>query len=351
MTHTGSPGYRPRPQGQTVDVRARQCVVPFKAYCDQERRPGPTGSTQDAVGRVAQALGLGKRTVQEILHTYRQTGPVAPATLDATGKPPYRIQQALETVRRQRIGALNRQGSPISVRSRVHWLSEPDAEVPRATLGRALQRMGFVYGQARQPAALREGAEVGMARRASLRAKRANRQAHGGTVRPAGSLDERSVTMPHATPRTWYFAEEGPWVHTPSGTGPRFIIVHAMTPAGWVPGAQWVFQAKRRPGDDHGPMDGAHFRRGCCTSFLPHIPAACRMVMENAPYQNVYVDEVFYPTTATQKAARQRWLQQHHPTMDQEARIQAALRAVCRQLCPQPAYAWDRLAEAAGHQI
>jgi hypothetical protein len=132
------------PQGQTVDGRERQFVVPLKEYFDQERRQGPTVSTQDAVGRVAQALGLGKRTVQEMLRTSRQTGQVAPATLDATGKPPSRIHHALETVMRQRLRARNRQGSPSSVRSLVHGLSEHDEEVPRATLGRALQRLGFV---------------------------------------------------------------------------------------------------------------------------------------------------------------------------------------------------------------
>jgi len=37
--------------------------------------------------------------------------------------------------------------------------------------------------------------------------------------------------------------------------------------------------------------------------------------------------------------------------MDQEAMIKAELLAVCCQLCPKPAYALDRLAEAAGHHI
>src|SRR5882672_2891710 len=189
MTHTGSPGYHPMPQGQAVDVRERQFVVQLKEYVDQERRQGPTVSTQDAVGRVAQALGLGKRTVKEILRTYRQTGQVATAPLDAKGKPPYRIQPALETVIRERI----RPGSHISVRSLAHWLNEHDEEVPRATLGRARQRMGLVYGQSRQTSALREREEVVLARRAYLCAKRANRHAHGGTVRPDVSLDERSL--------------------------------------------------------------------------------------------------------------------------------------------------------------
>ncbi len=128
------------PQGQAVDLRERQFVVRLKDYFDQERRQGPSVSTQDAVGRVAQALGLGKRTVKEILRTYRQTGQVATATLESKGTPPYRIQPALETVIRQRIRELNRQGSHVSVRSLAHWLSENYEEVPRATLGRTLQR-------------------------------------------------------------------------------------------------------------------------------------------------------------------------------------------------------------------
>jgi len=339
------------PQGQAVDVRERQFVVQLKEYVDQERRQGPTVSTQDAVGRVAQALGLGKRTVKEMLRTYRQTGQVATAPLDAKGQPPYRLPCALETVIRQRMRERNRPGSHIRVRSLAHWLNEHDEEVPRATLGRALQRMGLVSGQSRQPSALREREEVVLARRAYLCAKRANRHAHGGTVRPEVSLDERSLHVHHATPRTWDCAADGPWVHQPSGKGPRFIIVHAMTTAGWVQGAPLVFQAKRRTGDDHGQRDFAHFRRWFCRSFLPHIPAASLSVMDHAPSHNVDVDGGFSPTTATKKGELQNWLQHHHPTRYQEAMIQAELLAVCRQLCPKPTYALDRLAEAAGPHI
>src|SRR4029453_18511311 len=118
--------------------------------------------------------GAGKETGKEIPRTYRQTGQVATAPLDAKGKPPYRIQRALETVIRQRMRELNRQGSHLSVRSLAHWLNEHDEEVSRATLGRALQHMCLVYGQSRRTSALRERDEVVIARRAYLRPKRAN---------------------------------------------------------------------------------------------------------------------------------------------------------------------------------
>lgn len=211
--------------------------------------------------------------------------------------------------------------------------------------------MGLVYGKSRKKSALRERDEVVIARRAYLRTKRANRDAHGGTVRPEVYLDERDGNVNHSTPRPWYCAAEGPWVHKPSGKGPRLMIVHAMTTTGWVAGAPLVFQAKRPTGDDHGQMACENVRRWFRDGLLPHLPAASLMVMDNAPYHNVYVDGVFSPTTSTTKAELQSWLQQNHPPMDQEAMIKAELLAVCRPLCPKPAYAFDRMAEAAGHHI
>ncbi len=98
--------------------------------------------------------------------------------------------------------------------------------------------MGFVYGTSRSKSALRERDDVLIARREYLRTKLANRRPHGGTVRPEVSLDESDVNVNHSTPRTWYFAEEGPWVEKPSGNGPRLILVHAIITDGWVEGAQ-----------------------------------------------------------------------------------------------------------------
>ena len=90
---------------------------------------------------------------------------------------------------RQRIRALNRQGSHISVRSLAHWLNEHDEDVPRATWG--AHSNAWVWSMASHGRRRRrERDEVVIARRAYLRAKRANRHAHGGTVRPEVYLDE-----------------------------------------------------------------------------------------------------------------------------------------------------------------
>jgi hypothetical protein len=109
--------------------------------------------------------------------------------------------------------------------------------------------MGVVYGKSLNKPVLRERDEVLIARRGYLRKKLANRNPHGGTVRPEVYLDESYVNVNHSPARTWYFAEDGPWVQKPSGKGLRLILVHAMTAGGWVEGAKLVFQAKRRTGD------------------------------------------------------------------------------------------------------
>jgi len=83
------------PQGKAVDLRGRQFVVRLKEVFDQERRAGAVVSTKDPAGRVAKALGLGKRTVKDILSTYHHTGQLLAPPVEAKGKPPYRHPDAV----------------------------------------------------------------------------------------------------------------------------------------------------------------------------------------------------------------------------------------------------------------
>lgn len=338
-------------QGKALDARERQLVARLKHYFDQERQAGPFVTTKDPAGRVAAALGIGLRTVKEILSTYHRTGTVSEPALEHKGKPPYRIQPAFETVIRQRIRELNRQGYHVSIRTLAIWFSQHYEEITGATLWRTLQRLGFVYGPSRHRSGLKERDDVLVARRAYLRSKLANRKRHGGMRRPEVYVDETYVNVNHSISRTWYCEDEGPWVQKPAGKGPRLIIVDAITAAGWVPGARLVFPAKRRTGDYHGQMNFDNFQKWFRESLLPNIPARSLIVMDNASYHNVYEEGAFYPTTATRKADLQSWLVTNHPEVSQEAMLKAELLAVCQDLCEEPAYALDVLAEESGHQI
>ena len=338
-------------QGKAVDHRQRDLVVQLKSHFDLEKLKGPFVSTDDPMGRVAEAMGLGKRTIQEIVTSHWRTRHFADATPAAKGKPPYRVQPALETVIRKQIRLLNRQGNHISLAVLSKWLEDNYERIAPATLSRTLQRMGFVYGKSRRKSALKERDDVLIARRAYLRAKIANRDPQGGTIRPEVYLDESYVNVNHSPERTWYFMEEGPWVQKPSGKGPRLILVHAMTVDGWVEGAKLVFQAKRRTGDYHGQMNFENFRKWFVECLLPRLPDGSLIIMDNAPYHNVYVEGPFYPTSSSKKDELRNWLQQNHPNDFLESMLKAELLECCRKLCPKPEYELDRIAREAGDDI
>ncbi len=119
------------PQGKAIDLRERQLVVRLKEHFDEERFQGPSVSTMDPAGRVAEALGLGKRVVKEIVSNYHQTGKVTSPDLASRGKPPYRIQPALETVIRHEIRRRNREGSHVSLGAFQTGLMNTMRESPR----------------------------------------------------------------------------------------------------------------------------------------------------------------------------------------------------------------------------
>ncbi len=338
-------------QGKPIELRERQLIVQLKEHFDQERFQGPFVSTKDPAGRAAQALGIGKRVVKEIVSHYHRTGKIASPELEYRGKPPYRVQPALETVIRHEIRRRNREGSHVSLANLSSWLEDHYEKVPKATLGRTLARMGFIFGKSRRRSALRERDDVLIARRTYLRVKLANRNAGGGTIRPEVYLDESYVNVNHSSERTWYFPEEGPWVRKPSGKGLRLILVHAMTAAGWVSGTKLVFQAKKRTGDYHGQMNFDNFRKWFVESLLPQIPSHSLIVMDNAPYHNVYAEGTFYPTNSTKKVELIDWLQQHYPAKYEQSMLKPELLQLCRALCPGPQYELDRIAEEAGHRI
>ena len=133
------------------------------------------------------------------------------------------------------------------------------------------------------------------ARRDYLRRKRANRNPDGTVKRPEIYLDETYVNKNHSNQFTWYLNEDGPWVNKPSGVGPRLIIVHAMSRDGWVDNAKLVFQAKRRTGDYHGQMNWDNFSRWFTTQLLPNIPDRSLIILDNAQYHNVYLEETLAP--------------------------------------------------------
>lgn len=253
---------------------------------------------------------------------------------------------------RQRVRDVNRRGASVSLRSRRGWLHQACGHValPVTTLWRPWQSMGLVHGASKRRSTVQARAEVIIASRESLRRKRGTRRPAGGPSRPEGSLEAPSLNVTHAKNHPGSCAPAGPWVHTPSGTGPRLLIGHAMTTEGWVPHAQVVCQAQTHPGDAHGQRHSEPFSTGLTEQLLPPMPLHALMLLDQAPSHTAWAQEAF-PTPHTGKALLQQGLHTHPPTAYRDDRLTPDLSKPCRQLCPEPQRLRDRIAEAAGHPM
>jgi transposase len=93
-------------------------------------------------------------------------------------------------------------------------------------------------------------------------------------------------------------------------------------------------------------MNANNFQKWMKGQLLPHIPTNSLIILDNAPYHNVFTEDSF-PQPQTKKAELQHWLQEHQITFE-EWLLKAALYELCRQHAPAPQYAIDCLAAAYG---
>ncbi len=295
--------------GKDFTPAMKQLVMNLKLHFDEERKNHKAVSTRNPTLRTAQGLDIGESTVKSIRAEYRHHGHTSETqAAQPRGKPEYRAAVNLQPVIRAYVRAKNFAGQRVGVgKLRQYLIETHHAAIPPVTLWRTLQRWGFTSGTGKRRSALKEREYVVLARRRYLRQKRANRNPDGSLQRPEVSLDETFVNKNHSGQFPWYLEEEGPWVNKPSGKGPRLIIVHAMTAAGWVQGAELVFEAAKRTGDDHGQMHWEHFSTWFAEQLLPSIPSRSLIILDNAPYHNVLVEDAV-PTPQSRKEQLCAWL-------------------------------------------
>ena len=122
-----------------------------------------------------------------------------------------------------------------------------------------------------------------------------------------------------------------------------------MTAAGWVQGAELVFEAAKRTGDYHGQMNWENFSTWFAEQLLPHIPTRSLIILDNAPYHNVLVEDAI-PTPQSRKEQLCAWLTRNAIPWTPDM-LKPELYELCKKFAPAPTFRLDQLAEAAGHSI
>jgi transposase len=336
-------------QGKQLSAEVTELVVRLKEHHDEERKAGKFVPTIDPAGRTAKALGLGVATVKRIMARYTKSGEkVVVRVPQRPGRPPSGIFPNVQPVVRQFVRAENLGGRRVSIeRVGSYLLTEHGIEIPKTTLWRALNRWGFTHGEGRRRDSLKEQSRVILARRDYLRTKLANRNPDGTLKRPEVYLDETYINKNHSSQFTWYLDDDGPLVNKPSGVGPRLIVVHAITRDGWIEGAQLVFEAKKRTGDYHGQMNWDNFSKWFKGQLVPNIPQKSLIILDNASYHNVYVDN-FFPSKNSSKEQLRQWLSRNSYPW-REDMLKSELLELATRLAPAPEYQLDAL--AAKHEM
>jgi hypothetical protein len=67
-------------------------------------------------------------------------------------------------------------------------------------------------------------------------------------------------------------------------TSTKYIILHAGTRNGFVPGASSTFVSGTKSGDYHDLMNGENFEHWMSAQLLPNVEDPSVIMMDNAPY-------------------------------------------------------------------
>ena len=327
--------------GRQISQELADTIVKLKKRYDDERSAGPMVPTKDPAGRTAAGLGVGIATVKRVMARHVKGELIFPA--QRPGRPPSELPQRFQSEIRAFVRSQNLIGRKVSIEClRRHLRDHHDIDVPKTTLWRALGRWGFTYGVGRRRDSLKEQDYVIRARREYLRIKLANRGSNGEPVRPEIYLDETYINRNHSRKTTWYEEMDGAWVNKPSGVGERLIIVNAITRGGWIDGAQLVFQAKRRTGDYHGQMNWLNFSKWFTEKLLPNVPEGAIIILDNAKYHNVLVED-FFPSLSSTKEQMQSWLTRNRISWLPDM-LKCELLELCKRHAPEPEYRLDHIA-------
>ncbi len=338
-------------QGVEFTPEMRKMAVNVKHYFDNLKST-PDSLRNSATRLAASALGISESTVKVIMAVYNKKGEdgLGWSKSQQRGRPAYAVESGAVPDVRQFIRRANRNGDQVNVEIiRRYMRDELHCDVAHTTLWRALQRWGFEFGTGVRSAQLKESERIVILRRQYLRQKLANRDDKGQIIRPEVYLDESYINKNHSNDKTWYFEEDGIIIGKPTGKGDRLIILNAITKDGWVPNSKLVFKASKKTGDYHTNMNWDNFSKWFQEKLLKNIPENSLIIMDNAPYHNVLVEEAFPKKSHSVKRLRE-WLSNNEIPWSKDM-LKSELFDLCSRFAVKPEFLIDRIVRKEGHSI
>ena len=336
-------------QGKPLTAKEKETIVTLKRYFDRTK-DDPQEQACPGVQRVVNSLGISIATVKRVMADFNRGVSFVDQEEIHRGRPPRALSSSMQTATREYVRKANREGMYITLETLCQHLKaiNPVQEFSVRTLGRALDRWGFIFGKGTRTQRLKEKDHVIAARQRYLRRKLANRKDED-TIRPEVYLDESYVNKNHSNDFVWYFDDDGPWIQKPTGKGERLIIINAITKDGWVPGAKLTFKSTKKTGDYHGQMNQKLFTKWFRDKLLPNISEGSLIIMDNASYHNV-LSTHSAPTAKCNKEKIRSWLEQNNIPLREDC-LKVEMIEILDKISPIPTYILDEIAAEYGHEI
>ena len=218
----------------------------------------------------------------------------------------------------------------------------------RSSLYKIVRNLGFRYKKVTSGRKiLMERQDIIVTRNKYLRELKRNRESP--KPRPEVFVDETWVNQNLTVEKCWTNEDGSVGPKTKSGRGSRFIIVHAGSDEGFVPGALLMFKSKNgSKGDYHDSMDNERFKMWLEEQLLPNIKKESLIIIDNAPYHSKIINKV--PTSSNRKAQIIDWLVlnniDHDPSVTKLKLLQ-----LCQRHKEIQKYEIDEIAAHYGHKV
>ena len=306
--------------------------------------------------RTAEACGVGIRTVQRIVNETKQSldasGSVvlkSPGKKHKRNKPVCDLDNFNKDVLRRTVFDMYTAGEFPTADKLVKKMKEKIGFAGSvSSMLRILKGLGFRYKMCNNGRKfLMERSDIAAARATFLR------KIH--EVRMAGHnifyLDETWVNQNHTRPSCWVMSDGSGGLKVPTGKGGRLIICHAGSAVtGFIPQSKLVFKCKKKSSnsDYHSEMNAETFEKWFIEDFLPYLPPASYIVMDNASYHSRLRDKP--PTTSSKKADIIAWLSENKIQCGEKETRNELLMKVKANRSPK-IYELDAIAFEKGHNV
>uniref|UniRef100_A0A2S2PF27 Tc1-like transposase DDE domain-containing protein n=1 Tax=Schizaphis graminum TaxID=13262 RepID=A0A2S2PF27_SCHGA len=307
----------------------------------------PSISVRQIRKQISEILGVGERSIQTIITTYKETNTVA-APKQTRKKKSFRdlFDEFLKNAVRRHVHTIwfHRE---IPTVDKIHQAVTADDSLPsisRTNLFHFLKDLDFRYSKRSRNSAMTEKNEIVVWRRIYLE----NIKKYREEGRHIYFLNETWVDTTVRSHRDTFLKGLSTGAVNPSGKGKRFIVLHIGSEDGFLPGGLLCFESKKNTSYYHDEMNVDTFREWM-ERILPLLQPNSVIVMDNASYHSVKIDRA--PTSNTRKVDIIRWLEDKGEVINQSMVIPQLLHIVKRLKPIHNKYVIDELVKAKNHTV